>query len=495
MRITTTLIAIILSAGLTWSGCDKDSGGGSGGPGVDSVLPGEDSKVPGEDIKVPGEDTKVPGEDTKVPGEDTTVTPDTGCTPACEGKECGDDGCGGSCGACEDDETCDLGICVESPPGPICGDDVCEPPEDFGTCPEDCEEPVDPPTCTEDADCAGTPPCPAEAPKGCVCVPGPNGNACIPACDTAADCPDIEGVELICLPDGFCGPGTIEPDCGDGQCIPPGDRGVLSRGLRGPGGPAALHHGRGLPGDPALPARAGRAQGLPVRRDPERQRLHPRLRRRRGLSRRPRRRARLPRRGILRRRLGPAGLRGRPVHAPGDRGLLPRRLRRPRRPDGVCDGCGLSGDPALPTRPGRTEGLRLRRGPRRRGLRPRLPDPCRLPRRPRCRVPLLPGRGLHPLGGRPGRELHHGRGLRRESSLSAPAGCAPGVRLRHQPHGELLRPRLCGGLGLPGAAGCHPDLCRRSLPARGLHAPGLDVTNHRPGGGGWGPQTPSSRHS
>ena len=221
MRITTTLIAIILSAGLTWSGCDKDSGGGSGGPGVDSVLPGEDSKVPGEDIKVPGEDTKVPGEDTKVPGEDTTVTPDTGCTPACEGKECGDDGCGGSCGACEDDETCDLGICVESPPGPICGDDVCEPPEDFGTCPEDCEEPVDPPTCTEDADCAGTPPCPAEAPKGCVCVPGPNGNACIPACDTAADCPDIEGVELICLPDGFCGPGTIEPDCGDGQCTPP----------------------------------------------------------------------------------------------------------------------------------------------------------------------------------------------------------------------------------------------------------------------------------
>jgi hypothetical protein len=36
-----------------------------------------------------------------------------GCVPDCEGKECGDDGCGGSCGACETGYYCDNGICVE----------------------------------------------------------------------------------------------------------------------------------------------------------------------------------------------------------------------------------------------------------------------------------------------------------------------------------------------------------------------------------------------
>jgi hypothetical protein len=39
------------------------------------------------------------------------------CKPSCTGLECGDDGCGGSCGACDDkdpctDDTCDAGTCV-----------------------------------------------------------------------------------------------------------------------------------------------------------------------------------------------------------------------------------------------------------------------------------------------------------------------------------------------------------------------------------------------
>jgi len=38
------------------------------------------------------------------------------CEPACNGRTCGDDGCGGTCGACADDETCDnQGLC--SPAG------------------------------------------------------------------------------------------------------------------------------------------------------------------------------------------------------------------------------------------------------------------------------------------------------------------------------------------------------------------------------------------
>src|SRR5437763_4193222 len=40
----------------------------------------------------------------------TTTTSSTtttmGCTPNCFGKECGDDGCGGSCGTCPAPETC-----------------------------------------------------------------------------------------------------------------------------------------------------------------------------------------------------------------------------------------------------------------------------------------------------------------------------------------------------------------------------------------------------
>lgn len=35
----------------------------------------------------------------------------TTCTPQCTGKECGDDGCGGSCGTCSGGETCGGGTC------------------------------------------------------------------------------------------------------------------------------------------------------------------------------------------------------------------------------------------------------------------------------------------------------------------------------------------------------------------------------------------------
>jgi hypothetical protein len=37
------------------------------------------------------------------------------CTPVCDGLQCGDDGCGGSCGACVDPQICELGQCVDTP--------------------------------------------------------------------------------------------------------------------------------------------------------------------------------------------------------------------------------------------------------------------------------------------------------------------------------------------------------------------------------------------
>ena len=42
-----------------------------------------------------------------------TVDTDIPCNPDCDGKECGDDGCGGSCGACEGGGICGDGACVE----------------------------------------------------------------------------------------------------------------------------------------------------------------------------------------------------------------------------------------------------------------------------------------------------------------------------------------------------------------------------------------------
>jgi IPT/TIG domain-containing protein len=65
-----------------------------------------------------------------------------GCTPSCVGLDCGDDGCGGSCGDCILPETCDLSgqcICIADCDGIECGDDGCD--GSCGDCiaPETCD--------------------------------------------------------------------------------------------------------------------------------------------------------------------------------------------------------------------------------------------------------------------------------------------------------------------------------------------------------------------
>ena len=49
------------------------------------------------------------------------------CRSACEGRVCGDDGCGGTCGACADAQVCTpAGACCEPDcGGKVCGDDSC----------------------------------------------------------------------------------------------------------------------------------------------------------------------------------------------------------------------------------------------------------------------------------------------------------------------------------------------------------------------------------
>jgi hypothetical protein len=54
-----------------------------------------------------------------------------GCTPDCTGKPCGDDGCGGSCGACADGERCfdppgGTAVCRVGRGLDCCGDRLCK---------------------------------------------------------------------------------------------------------------------------------------------------------------------------------------------------------------------------------------------------------------------------------------------------------------------------------------------------------------------------------
>lgn len=76
-------------------------------------------------------------------GEDTfaqrgqCVTADFLCAPVCDDAECGDDGCGGSCGACEDEAApyCVAGACVAECT-PSCGERTCGPDGCGGSCGE-----------------------------------------------------------------------------------------------------------------------------------------------------------------------------------------------------------------------------------------------------------------------------------------------------------------------------------------------------------------------
>ncbi len=158
---------------------------------------------------------------------------DGGCAPDCALRECGDDGCGGSCGGCDADagEVCveASGQCVACTPDctglecgldPVCGSacGACEPgwacsPD--GLCEQQCVPDCGPAACGPDPIC-GTLDCGA-------CPPGEDCDdqgQCVPAC--APDCQGTAcGPDPVCgtLDCGTCQAGTV---CTGGQCTPAG---------------------------------------------------------------------------------------------------------------------------------------------------------------------------------------------------------------------------------------------------------------------------------
>jgi hypothetical protein len=127
------------------------------------------------------------------------------CVPACLGKVCGDNGCGGTCGKCSDptpvcgaDGQCKAGDqpCEPSCTGKECGDDGCN--GSCGNCP------VVAPICTDAGLCA----------KDCspVCTGKQCGDdGCGGKCGT---CP---GDRPICG-DGLCSADCTNRECGDDGC-------------------------------------------------------------------------------------------------------------------------------------------------------------------------------------------------------------------------------------------------------------------------------------
>ena len=133
---------------------------------------------------------------------------DSVCVGDCEGKECGDDGCGESCGTCTDGLLCKVDQCVEPPTcnceGKVCGDDGCG--NSCGTCPDGnvCESGACKPP---DTGC--TPKC-----DGKTCGDDTCGGTCAPGCGAGYTC-DAGG----CIEDTG---GTDGPD------IQPGELSVTS---------------------------------------------------------------------------------------------------------------------------------------------------------------------------------------------------------------------------------------------------------------------------
>jgi hypothetical protein len=182
-----------------------------------SAEPGDASAEPGDATQgTPEDDAATTDTEEEPPVEDDTVTGPTEsdteaptCTPACDDKACGEDGCGGSCGDCADGEACTVegicaAFCIPACDAMSCGDDGCggscgdcadgETCTD-GVCMADCVPACDGMNCGDDS-CGGS--C-GECAEGELCTEGMCMAEAEGACNNAADLAVISTADVAQL--------------------------------------------------------------------------------------------------------------------------------------------------------------------------------------------------------------------------------------------------------------------------------------------------------
>ena len=187
------LLTLPLACTATEEAQTTESGGGSESTGFESTgfETGDESTSGGET-----------GGPTGGGGE---AGDETGCTPDCTDKDCGDDGCGASCGTCIDGQICgDAFTCVEI------GTEGGGAPEFETNCNDGKDEDEDGLTDCADSDCTGV--------AGCIetnCSDGiDNEGDGLPDChDPDCDCEVVGcGDYFVCLTEEGCGC-TLDVDC------------------------------------------------------------------------------------------------------------------------------------------------------------------------------------------------------------------------------------------------------------------------------------------
>ncbi len=141
----------------------------------------------------------------------------TGCVASCEGRECGSDGCEGSCGTCSAGQVCDWrgACCTPDCDGRSCGSDGCG--GTCGTCPSG-------ESCDSSGACACRPSC-----SGRSCGPDGCGGSC-GTCSSGQTCSSSGRCQAPCTPScsgrscgsdgcgGSCGTCPSGRTCSGGSC-------------------------------------------------------------------------------------------------------------------------------------------------------------------------------------------------------------------------------------------------------------------------------------
>ena len=116
-----------------------------------------------------------------------------GCTPQCTGKDCGDDGCDGSCGSCSGYDSCGGGGTAG-----VCGCTAATCGSSCGTISDGCGHDLDCGGCSSGYDCVNnscTPSCSHDCYGSCDTYNG-CGELC--GCDTGACCDNVCTTEIFC---------------------------------------------------------------------------------------------------------------------------------------------------------------------------------------------------------------------------------------------------------------------------------------------------------